>query len=275
MAQIAKTRPRSEVIMLLIQPLASAGVRFLARWRVNPLWVVFSHAVLGFIAAFLLTQNSELGWLAAVLLQLKTLLDNMDGGLARATNQITLMGRYFDTGMDFLVNIALFIALSNYGSDWLCWLAFVLLTLILSLDFNAERLYKQAYFPKTTEISPPIGAPQLIYQLFKGMYTFLFAPQDRFIGTLDKTIFKQIAHQEYQESPEEIKKVWSDLFSTATLVNLGLSTQMFILGLCIILGHPYWYVYSIYAQVTYVIIIQIIRAIRLNRYLQNSRSVKQ
>ena len=275
MAQIAKTRPRSELVMLLIQPVASAGVRFLAKWRVNPLWVVLSHAVLGFIAAFLLTQYTELEWLAAILLQLKTLLDNMDGGLARATNQITLMGRYFDTGMDFLVNIALFMALSSYGPDWLCWLAFVLLTLILSLDFNAERLYKQAHFLQFKETVPPIGAPQTIYGLFKGLYTLLFAPQDKLIETLDNIIFKQIAHQDYQASPEKIKKVWSDLFSTAMIVNLGLSTQMFILGLCLILGHPYWYVYSIYLQAAYVIIIQIIRAIRLKRYMQNSRVIKQ
>jgi phosphatidylglycerophosphate synthase len=228
--------------------------------------VVLTHAVLGFIAAFLLFANSDL-WLAAILLQLKTLLDNMDGGLARATHQITQMGRYFDTSMDFLVNIALFIALSNYGLVWLCWLAFVLLTLMLSLDFNAERLYKQAHFPQINETSPPIGAPQTIYRFFKGIYTLLFAPQDKLIETLDKLIFKQITHQDYQASVIETQRVWSDLFSTATLVNLGLSTQMFILGLCLILGHPYWYIYSILFQAVYVMVIQIIRALRLKRYL--------
>lgn len=271
MAAIAKVRPRSEIIMRLIQPLASAGVRILTRWRVNPLWIVFSHAVLGFIAAFLLfIQETDLWWVAALLLQLKTLLDNMDGGLARATGQITLMGRYFDTGMDFLVNIALFAALSLYGPIWLCWLAFLLLTLILSLDFNAERLYKEARLPPVQESLPPVGAPQVIYQVFRGMYTLLFKPQDNLIEKLDKTLFQVIAGHHHLEASPAQQKIWSDLFSTASLVNLGLSTQMFMLGLCLVMGRPYWYIYCVLLQASYVVMIQIIRTIRLKRYFRHT-----
>jgi hypothetical protein len=142
---------------------------------------------------------------------------------------------------------------------------------MLSLDFNAERLYKQAHFLQIQEPLAPIGAPKPIFQCFKVLYTLLFAPQDRLIENLDQTLFKQIAHQDYPKSPQETQKIWSDLFSTAMIVNLGLSTQMFILGLCSILGHPYWYIYSIYLQVAYVSVIQILRALRLKRYLLNSK----
>jgi archaetidylinositol phosphate synthase len=263
-----KIRPRSEIIMLLIQPIASAGIQYLAKWRVNPLWIVFIHALLGFIAALLLYfKNPGLGWIAAILLQFKTLLDNMDGGLARATQQVTLMGRYFDTGMDFFVNIALFAALSLYSSPLLCWLAFALLTLILSLDFNAERLYKEARSTTPAETSVPIGAPMPIYLFFKGLYILLFAPQDKLLETLDKTLFKWIVHKPYSQASSNLQQYWSDLFSTATLVNLGLSSQMFILGLCCILGYPYSYVYCIYLQAIYVVIIQVLRVIRLKRHL--------
>jgi archaetidylinositol phosphate synthase len=271
MAETAKIRPRSEVIMLLIQPIASAGVAYLAKWHINPLWVVLTHAILGFIAALLLvTKNPSLWWVAALLLQLKTLLDNMDGGLARATQKVTLMGRYFDTGMDFFVNIALFFALSFYGSPLLCWLAFILLTLMLSLDFNTERLYKQAHLVQPQETLPPIGAPKPIYYFFKGFYMLLFAPQDKLIETLDKTLFKRVTGYDYSKALKAIQQHWSDLFSTAMLVNLGLSTQMFLLGLCLVLGHPYWYIYSIYLQAAYVLIIQYLRSVRLKRYLVKS-----
>ena len=50
---------------------------------------------------------------AALLLQLKTLLDNADGALARATGQVTLTGRYLDTIADLVVNAAVFAALGH------------------------------------------------------------------------------------------------------------------------------------------------------------------
>ena len=46
-----------------------------------------------------------------VLLQLKTVLDNADGQLARASGRVTLTGRYLDTEADLVVNAALFAAL--------------------------------------------------------------------------------------------------------------------------------------------------------------------
>jgi archaetidylinositol phosphate synthase len=268
-AKSAKERPRSEVIMRLIQPLASVGVRYLAKWQVNPLWVVLTHALLGFTAAILLAQETpNLLWLCALLLQLKTLLDNMDGGLARATGQVTQMGRYLDTGMDFFVNIALFIALSFYGSPLLSLLALILLTLILSLDFNAERLYKQVHLAPRTELESPIGAPLPIYRFFKGIYTFLFAPQDKLIEGFDRWLFNRVTHCDYKQVPEDARQTWSDLFSTATLVNLGLSTQLLMLSVCLVMGHPYWYVYSIFLQAVYALVIQLLRAIRFRRYMR-------
>ena len=51
--------------------------------------------------------------LAAVLFQVKTLLDNADGPLARVTGRVTLVGRYLDTLADLVVNAALFAALGS------------------------------------------------------------------------------------------------------------------------------------------------------------------
>ena len=47
---------------------------------------------------------------AALLVQLKTLLDNADGQLARLTGRVTAFGRYLDSECDLLVNAALFAA---------------------------------------------------------------------------------------------------------------------------------------------------------------------
>ena len=49
--------------------------------------------------------------LAALLLQLKTLLDNADGRLARVSGRMTRLGRFLDSSSISLVNVALFAAL--------------------------------------------------------------------------------------------------------------------------------------------------------------------
>src|SRR5690606_32562847 len=115
-ASPTKARPRHELVMRVLQPLARRGVALLSHTAVEPWQVVVAHTLIGLLAAVLVSGSSPVGWLvAAVLLQLKSLLDNIDGGLARATNRVTELGRYLDTGLDLLVNVALFAALSRHG----------------------------------------------------------------------------------------------------------------------------------------------------------------
>ena len=265
----AKPRPRSELVMRLVQPVASAGVRLLAPTGLNPLLIVLTHASFGFTAALLLIlQPPRYALFAALLLLAKMLLDNMDGALARVTGQITQMGRYFDTGMDFFVNIALFIALAWHGPPLLSLLAFVLLTLMLSLDYNAERLYKLEHRGPPIEADAPLGAPRPLFRFFKALYDYLLAPQDALIATWDKVRFENLSGLAYSAAPQEMRRVWADLFSTAALVNLGLSTQMVIFSVCLLLRHPFWYVYSIFLGAVYVLWVQLRRARRFRRYLR-------
>ena len=53
----------------------------------------------------------------ALLLQLKTLLDNADGQLARRSGRTSAFGRYLDTEVDLLVNVALFAALGHVTGE--------------------------------------------------------------------------------------------------------------------------------------------------------------
>lgn len=122
--------------MRLVQPLAHRCVRALARTRVEPHHVVLAHSAVGLAGAWLLAGEGAGRLLAAAaLLQVKTLLDNVDGGLARATGRVTLLGRYLDTLMDLLVNVALFAALTRHGPSWAAWTALVTLTLVLSTEY--------------------------------------------------------------------------------------------------------------------------------------------
>jgi phosphatidylglycerophosphate synthase len=256
--------------MAAIQPLANVGVRALARTGIDPLAVVSVHGLLGFAAALLIATGSEPQWLlAALFLQFKTLLDNIDGGLARTTGHVTQMGRYYDTVIDLAVNVALFAALARHGPTGLALLAFVALTVMLSLDHNLERLYRdQRKPPPSGPATTSIGAPAGLFALFRGVYRLLLAPQDRGIERLDRWLFARLYHAPLTDAPLEYRLAWSDLFSTATLVNLGLSSPMLALGVSLVLGRPFWYVLLVLAQLGYVVCVQILRVVRFRRYLR-------
>lgn len=270
----AKPRPRQEWLMRLIQPLADRGVALLARRGADPQHVVLSHAVVGLAAAALLTRGPGAAWwAAAALLQVKTLLDNIDGGLARLTGRVTVMGRYLDTVMDLVVNVALFAALATLGPAGPAWLAFVLLSLLLSLDFTMEQRYRaaRATLPPRAAAGPslpaahPAGAPRALLAVVRGVYRLVLAPQDRALAALDGALFRLASGTAQARAPQAWRLAWSDLFSTASLVNLGLSTQLLALGLLTAWGHPYLYVYWVYLQALYATAVQALRVWRLRR----------
>jgi len=265
----AKPRPRHEVVMRLVQPLADRGVAWLARTPADPQHVVLAHTIIGFAAAALLAREAHGAWiLAAVLLQTKTLLDNMDGGLARATGRVTEMGRYLDTVMDLLVNAALFAALATHGSPAATWLAFVVLTLALSFDHNAERRYREERSAPAGPSAVPAGAPASVLGLVRGVYRLVLAPQDRLYRALDARLFRVASASPWADAPADLRQRWADAFSTGALVNLGLSTQYLLLGACAALGAPFAYVVLVLAQAPYLALVQVARVWRMRAWLQ-------
>jgi archaetidylinositol phosphate synthase len=271
----AKPRPRSEWLMWLIQPIASVGVRVLARIGVDPQAVVWTHAAVGTAAAVAIAIGGPVAWWsAAVMLQVKTLLDGMDGGLARATGRVTQMGRYLDTTLDTIVNALLFAALALHGPGPWAWPlaagAFVVLVFMLSLDFNLERRYRALRGTIPADDDAPAGAPRAWLDAFRGFYRTWLAPQDRMIEGLDRDAFGRLSGVPYDDAPLVDRLAWNDLWSTATLVNLGLSTQLLLLGVCLALGQPFAYVGVVYGLAVYVVVVQAWRARRFRRHLQGA-----
>lgn len=267
-----KARPRYEIVMALVHPVAAALVKALSKTRIEPWQVVVTHSVLGAVAALLLAGESRAGLLAAaVLLQVKTVLDNADGGLARATGRVTELGRYLDTGLDLIVNVLLFIALAQHGPWPLAVAGLVVLTVVLSYDFNAEALYRSARAEggRAAEPAPPSklhARPSFALRLFKGLYDAVLAPQDRAIRGLDVALFRAATGQDYAEAADGQRRAWSNLASTGALVNLGLSTQYLILGVCAAVGAPFAYVYIVVAQGVYVAAVQATRVAVARRH---------
>jgi archaetidylinositol phosphate synthase len=207
----------------VFRPLAHPLVLVLARLRVPPPVVVAAAGSAGLGAAMELGRGSLL--VAAVLVQLKTLLDNADGQLARLTGRTSAFGRYLDSEVDLLVNAALFAALAwTTGRVVLALAGFLALTSVLSLNFNAERLARGA------SAEPEDGGRPTAF--LRRVYGLVYAPQDRLAEAL-------VARRPALTSP----------LAVSLLANLGMSTQLAAFGLLIALGHPFAFAWVALAEV--------------------------
>jgi archaetidylinositol phosphate synthase len=202
----------------LFRPLAHAVVLVLAPLRVPPPVVVLASAGSGVLGAVELARGHLI--VAALLVQLKTVLDNADGQLARLTGRVTALGRYLDSLCDLLVDAALFAALGWYtGRPFAAAVGFVALTAILSINFNAERLYRGA----------PLSQDRV--RVLARAYAVLYGWQDRLAERL----------------------VRPDRRVVAVLAQLGMSSQLLTFGICMALGHPLAYVWLLAAELALVV----------------------
>ena len=228
-----KRRPGRELVVeAVFGPLANALVRVLLPLRVPPPAVVLANAAAGLLAAFAIARGELI--LAALLLQLKTLLDNADGQLARASGRISVLGRYLDTEADIVVNAALFAGLASAtGQPWLALAAFCSLTLVLSVDFNVERLYHEAR-GEVPERAAPSESPA--ERVLERVYRAVFLPQDRLVRAIvSRRLGRIFSSEEDSERRREATLAYHDQLSVVVLANLGLSTQLAVLG-CLLLS---------------------------------------
>jgi phosphatidylglycerophosphate synthase len=197
-------------------------VLVLARLRVPPPLVVAASGAAGLAVAIELGRGSLLA--AALLVQLKTVLDNADGQLARLTGRTSAFGRYLDSEVDLVVNAALFAALGLHaGSAALALAGFLALTTVLSVNFNAERLARDAS-------AEPDGGGRAT-ALLRLAYVAVYAPQDRLAEWL-------VTRRPALTAP----------LAVGLLANLGMSTQLAVFGLCLALGQPLAFVWIALGQ---------------------------
>ena len=235
LARSRKRRKGYEVLCeAVFRPLAHPLVLVLARLRVPPPAVVVASGATGIAGAVELGRGSLV--VAAILVQLKTLLDNADGQLARLTSRTSAFGRYLDSEVDLLVNAALFAAIGwRYGEPLLAAAGFAALTSILSLNFNVARLSSGA-------TSTPDEDDGAATTLLRRVYDVVYTPQDRLAERL-------VARRPSLVSPTTV----------TVLANLGMSSQLAVLGLFLVLGHPLgfaWLTIGELAVITFALIPQ-------------------
>jgi archaetidylinositol phosphate synthase len=236
---------RELVVELVFGPLADRLALALLPLRVPPPALVLANGVAGLAAALVLGQGALVA--AALLLQLKTVLDNADGRLARVSGRVTLLGRYLDTELDLAVNVVLFAVLGRVaGEPWLALAAFCALTLVLSVNFNFAELTTEA---RGGRRPPPEPSGGRLEHALERIYAWVFGPQDRLIRAISERRLERILRAERDLARRtEATLAYYDRLAATLLANLGLSTQFVVLGACLAVGAPELYLCLVLAS---------------------------
>jgi phosphatidylglycerophosphate synthase len=202
--------------------------------------VVVGNGVAGVAAAVAIGRGNLVA--GGLLLQLKTLLDNADGQLARAAGRTSALGRYLDTEVDLLVNAAVFVALAHVtGSNALSLAGFCALTLVLSANFNADVLYRRVR-GEDVVTQPSAEREGRTARALAAVYGIVYAPQDRFFQAVSRVGLERVARRTADaEQRRRVTLAYHDAVSVGVLANLGLSTQFAALGACLVAGSPSLY----------------------------------
>jgi phosphatidylglycerophosphate synthase len=254
--EVTRVEPRRAgrelVLELVFRPLSNLLVPVLARIGAAPPVVVLANAATGLCAALVLARGDLL--VAALLLQLKTLLDNSDGQLARVTGRVTRAGRYLDTEADLAVNLAVFAALGHVtGKPLLAAAAFVGLTLVLAVDFNLTELYRERRGLAEIPVLTSRGRAELVLAT---IYRVTFGFLDRAIRESSERRFDRLAGGASAELAHEARLTYLDPLTVSVLANLGLSTQLALLGVCLALGAPQAYLWIALASLALLVPLQ-------------------
>ncbi len=259
-----KPRPAVEWLNHLVyRPLAHLIVLALWPTRVRPEALVLTHTAIGLLAAWLVARGPAGDVPAALLLQLKTVLDNADGQLARAKGWTSELGRYLDTLGDFTVNAGLFAALAVRTGAWVEAMgALAILTLLLSWDYNLERLYRTAR-GEAFRSPPAARGGGALLQALQGAYRVLFAPQDRWLERLERAVFAWGARGAPPEAHDALGRVWWSPATLALAANLGLTTQLAVAGVFLALHQPRAYLTFVLLEAGYLGLVYVWRIWRL------------
>jgi phosphatidylglycerophosphate synthase len=243
-------RPAAHVVVVLLAPL-----------RVQPAAVAAASGAAGIAAAAGLARGQLL--VAALLLQLKTVLDNADGQLARLTGRATTFGRYLDSELDLLVNAALFAALGwSTGRPVTAFAGFAALTAVLSVNFNAERLYRAEHDGVAAAMPGGGGRPTAA---LRRVYALVYAPQDRLVE-------RAVGWRLRRRTPAE-RLAYHDEATVSVLANLGMSTQLAAFAALAAAGRPTAFAWLAVGELAAVAALALRREARLRGFVPGEQEV--
>jgi len=225
------------------RPFARFFANQLKSTRFTPIHVTLLFGVSGLIAIYCVLQNHY--YLAAFFIILKSIIDAVDGELARAKKMPSYTGRYLDSIFDIILNFLLLMSICYVSetSFWMTLLAFIGIQLqgtlynyyyvIVRHKLDGGDKTSKIFEDKSPRALP--GESQKSVDLFFKIYTFVYGLFDTIIHRLDKKAYKA--------------KSFPNWFMT--LVSLyGLGFQLLVIAILLPLGWiemiaPFFVAYSV------------------------------
>jgi hypothetical protein len=133
---------------------------------------------------------------------------------------------------------------------------FAALTIVLSVNFNGERLYRDERGEGSTAMPDTSGRAA---SFLRRLYLLVYAPQDRVVERF-------VANRLRDAGPRE-RLAYHDRATVSVLANLGMSTQLLVFGVCIALGHPAVFAWVALSELALVLAL----AMRRERFLRVPR----
>nr|WP_315156757.1 CDP-alcohol phosphatidyltransferase family protein [uncultured Flavobacterium sp.] len=226
------------------RPFARYFANLLKNTRFTPIHITLLFGISGLIAVYCILKNHH--YLASFFIILKSIIDAVDGELARTKNTPSYTGRYLDSIFDIILNF-LFLMSICYVSKTTFWIT-VLAFIGIQLQGTLYNYYyvilrnKSAGGDTTSKIfeneSPKAlrGESQKSVDILFKIYTLVYGIFDLIIHALDKEAFKVKSFPKW----------------FMTLVSLyGLGFQLLLIAVLLPLGWieiiaPFFVAYSVF-----------------------------
>jgi hypothetical protein len=157
-----------------------------------------------------------------------------------------------------VVDAAIFAGIGWATGRWaLAAAGFACLTLVLGVNYNAERLYRR----ERGEPAEAMPAATGIAALLARVYALVYAPQDRLVERF-------VAARLRGRSPGA-RLAYHDRATVSVLANFGLSTQLAALGLCLALGGPAAYAWVAIGCAVALVPLALRRELLLRRFIRH------
>lgn len=180
------------------RPLARIFANRLKDTRFTPIHVTFLFGISGLIAIICILQKQY--FLASFFIILKSIIDGIDGELARVKNTPSYTGRYLDSIFDIVLNFLLLITIGYVSKTpfWLTIVAFIVIQLqgtlynyyyvILRNKSEGGDTTSKIFENKTPTALP--GDNQKTVDILFQIYTVVYGVFDKVIHKLDKNAYK-------------------------------------------------------------------------------------
>ncbi len=230
------------------RPFSHLLVRKIKNSNISPIHFTTLSLLCG-ISASIYIYFGKFPFFPAFLILLKSFFDAVDGELARARNRPSFVGRFYDSVVDFIVNILIFLALSlRFEIDAVKFFLVVILFHLQGSVYNYYYVLKRhkAGGDKTSNINEKKITSiypydnRFWFKIFHTLYVWIYSWQDYLIYKLDK-------------DATELKNVPNSFMSLVSL--LGLGTQLLIIALMLVFSLEIYiidffiYVYTILALI--------------------------